>query len=468
MRDRPFAILCLGDFSGRSTGDVVRVDRDDLDAALARARPEARLDTPVDVTIAVSSLEDLHPDRLFDRLPVFGVFRSVRRRLHDPEAFRAAAAEVRRWLTSERPAGRPTDEVRAAPPGPSEGQEVVRSLLAGGGRSREMSGGDEWAAFIRHLVAPHLVAREDPQRPELVAAVDRSSAAVMRGILHHPRFQALEARWRAVDFLTRRLETGSELQLRLLDISKSDLAAGLGGGDEARARRLRQVLVDEPTVPGAVQWSLLVGDYTFEVEDVVLMAALARLAGGAGAPLIAAASPRLLGPQSLEATPDPEDWGVTGEDRERWQALRTSTDARWLGLALPRFLLRLPYGRSGERLESFEFEELSPGAPHEEYLWGNPAFACACLLGQEFSEEGWSFRPAAAELGDLPLYVEEKDGERRTKPCAEVLLTLRAAEIMLERGFMPLLSFRDRDVVRLPRFQSVHEPLAPLAGAWTA
>jgi len=331
-----------------------------------------------------------------------------------------------------------------------------------------MSGGDEWAAFIRHLVAPHLVAREDPQRPELVAAVDRASAAMMRGILHHPRFQALEARWRAVDFLTRRLETGSELQLRLLDISKSDLATSLSGGDEARARRLRQVLVDEPTVPGTVPWSLLVGDYTFEVEDVMLMVALARLAGGAGAPLIAAASPRLLGPQSLEATPDPEDWGATGEDRERWQALRTSTDARWLGLALPRFLLRLPYGRSGERLESFEFEELSPGAPHEEYLWGNPAFACACLLGQAFSEEGWSFRPAAAELGDLPLYVEEKDGERRTKPCAEVLLTLRAAEIMLERGFMPLLSFRDRDVVRLPRFQSVHEPLAPLAGAWTA
>ena len=126
----------------------------------------------------------------------------------------------------------------------------------------------------------------------------------------------------------------------------------------------------------------------------------------------------------------------------------------------------MPYGRDGERLKSFEFEELSAGVRHEEYLWGNPAFACACVLGQAFSEDGWGFQAGAAELDDLPLYVEEKDGERRVKPCAEALLTLRTAEIMLERGFMPLLSFRDRDVVRLADVRSVREPVTGLRGRW--
>lgn len=469
--DTPFRILCLGDFSGRSSGDLIPVDRDDLDDALARSRPELRLDAPVEVTLGVGSLEDFHPDRLFDRLDVFHAFQTVRRRLHDPDGFRAAAAEVRRWMASEAPAAPPVAERGGAEAGPSEGQEIVRDLLAGGGRrARQAAAGDEWAAFLRHIVAPHVVAREDPQRPELVAAVDRASAALMRGILHHPRFQALEAAWRAIDFLTRRLETGTDLQLVLLDVPKADLAAALDGRDQARARMVRRVLIEDAGGrPGGVPWAVLAGNYTVDASasDVALLTTMGRLAREAGAPFIAAASPRLLGADSLDATPDPDDWRrAEAADAERWHALRTSLEAAWVGLALPRFLLRLPYGREGERLETFAFEELSPGAPHEEYLWGNPAFACACVLGQAFSQDGWRLEAGAAELADLPLYVEEKDGERRVKPCAEALLTLRAAEILLERGFMPLLSFRDRDMVRLADVRSIHDPLTALGGRW--
>lgn len=462
--DTPFRILCLGDFSGRSSGEVIAVDRDDLDDALARARPELRLDAPVEVTLGVASLEDFYPDRLFDRLDVFHAFRTVRRRLHDPDGFRAAAAEVRGWMASEASA--------VSGDALSEGQEVVRDLLADGGRrAREAAAGDEWASFLRHIVAPHVVAREDPQRPELVAAVDRASAALMRSILHQPRFQALEAAWRAIDFLTRRLETGTDLQLFVLDVSKAGLAGALDGRDQARARALRRVLIDDTSTPGVGPWAVLAGDYTFDasVEDVAVLTAIGRLAREAGAPFIAAASPRLLGAESLDATPDPDDWRrLDDADAERWGKLRRSLDAVWLGLALPRFLLRLPYGREGERIEAFDFEELSPGAPHEEYLWGNPAFACVGLLGQAFSEAGWRLEPRAAELDDRPLYVEDKDGERRVKPCAEALLTLRAAELILDAGLMPLLSFRDRDVVRLARFQSIRDPLTVLAGRWRA
>src|SRR5262245_1216418 len=127
--DAPFRILCLGDFSARSSGSLVAVDRDELDDVVARLRPELRLDSPVDVTLALTSLEDFHPDRLFERVDVFEALRTVRRRLHDPAGFRAAAAEVRGWMGSEEP---------------DASRDVVRELLAGGGRrAREAAAGDE-------------------------------------------------------------------------------------------------------------------------------------------------------------------------------------------------------------------------------------------------------------------------------------------------------------------------------------
>jgi predicted component of type VI protein secretion system len=138
-----------------------------------------------------------------------------------------------------------------------------------------------------------------------------------------------------------------------------------------------------------------------------------------------------------------------------------------LGLALPRMMLRLPYGKDAATVEAFGFEELPPGSGHEAYLWGNPAVACVYLLGRAFSRSGWELSgDLETEIEELPAHVYHEGGESRIKPCAEVLLSNRAAEAILGRGLMPLLSVRDRDMVRLPRLQSLAEPLTALAGRW--
>ena len=148
--------------------------------------------------------------------------------------------------------------------------------------------------------------------------------------------------------------------------------------------------------------------------------------------------------------------------------LRRSPDARWLGLALPRFLLRLPYGHSTSEIESFAFEEMPAAPEHQRYLWGHPAAACACLLGETFSRHGWSMQPGEVNTVEgLPLHVYQAEGESQLKPCAEVLLTEEAATLLLERGFIPLVSIKGTDRVRVLRFQSVAEPLASLRGRWT-
>src|SRR5690606_22906891 len=119
--------------------------------------------------------------------------------------------------------------------------------------------------------------------------------------------------------------------------------------------------------------------------------------------------------------------------------------------------------------EAFDFEEFAGPPAHEHYLWGNPAIACALLLGQAFTQAGWALRPGLpATIDKLPLYVADREGEAELQPCAEIVMTERAAARIMERGLMPLASIRGTDAVQLVRFQSVASPLAALAGRWRA
>jgi type VI secretion system protein ImpC len=154
-------------------------------------------------------------------------------------------------------------------------------------------------------------------------------------------------------------------------------------------------------------------------------------------------------------------------ERQLFDELRQSAYARWIGLAMPRFLLRMPYGKNGAETERFDFEELSKDPAHERYLWGHPAVACAYLLGEAFTRFGWRMRPGSVlEIDGLPTHVYYRDGEAELKPCAEMLMTEDVAELLLDRGIMPLASIKGSDRVRLVRFQSVADPPAGLAGRW--
>ncbi|MFZ1830052.1 MAG: type VI secretion system contractile sheath large subunit, partial [Candidatus Competibacteraceae bacterium] len=148
-----------------------------------------------------------------------------------------------------------------------------------------------------------------------------------------------------------------------------------------------------------------------------------------------------------------------------WRALRQCMIAPWLGLALPRVLLRLPYGRKTDPVEQLEFEEMPMGRDPGAYLWGNPAFVCARLMTAAFVENGEAFSPGdVLELEGWPAHVYEEAGERVLQPATEVLLSEKAMQAILARGLMPLLGHRQRNAVRLARFQSLAEPATALAG----
>ena len=327
------------------------------------------------------------------------------------------------------------------------------------------------ARLIQDLVAPHIVAKADPRQSRYVAAVDEAIAAQLRRVLHDPAFQALESAWRGLSWLLAHLQPADAWQVHVLDLSRQELAADLSAaaGDLRKSRLFQGLVEQQVDTAGGRRWSALLGLYTFGPgsEDIQLLAALGELAAHAGGPFLGGAAAEVVGCRSLAATPDPDDWQPLEARMEgQWQTLRRSPSAAWLGLALPRFLLRLPYGQASCETDEFPFEEVPADRAHESFLWGHPALVCGALLGPEFVNTGRA--PDAGEtleLDDLPAYTYEADGETRLLPCTEVRLNDRAALAILRRGLMPLLSYRDRSTLRLARFQSLADPPTALRGS---
>lgn len=500
----PMRILIMGDFSGRGhrgrsedatpLGDrpIMRVDVDNFQDVMCRVAPQLHLRlngaSGPDMTVQFRQLDDFHPDELYGKLEVFLALRQIRTRLLDPATFAEAAEELKRPAETQTASTQPSagsggSEVETLADGAESeferllGGKPVESQARPGTSARpaaQQAGAQaDVMRFIRHIVAPHILRETDPQQRQFVASIDVMTAELMRTVLHDPAFQALESAWRAVHWLISRLETGQELGIYLLDVTKDELAADISAvGSDLEASKLHRLLAEQSVqTPGGQPWSLLVGNFTFGTQrhDVALLAALGAIASQAGGPFLAEAEPGVLGCRNLVETPDLHDWRLDDPATEKhWQALRTSSAASWIGLAMPRVMLRLPYGSQTDPIERFEFEELSHRREHEAYLWGNPAFACAMLIAMSFQEQGWSMRLGdQLVVDDLPAHTYSDDaGESTMKPCAEVCLSERGAEEILKRGVMPVMSYRNRNEVRVMRFQSVADPPAPLAGSW--
>ncbi len=489
--DKPFRITILGDFSGRANRGIFEtalanrkpllVDRDNLDEVLGKLGVEVKLPIlgkkSLIVNIKFSELDGFHPDRLFERIEVFKALRETRQALKDPSTFAALAKDLQ---SKDKPPEAIGPQVNVEETLQNiSGQtpvDLLEQILEETQKresctetSRDSS---EWNEFLHQIVRPHLVPDIEQQQSEMVSTIDSAISELMRMILHDSDFQALEAAWRGVHFLTSGLETDSQLKIYLVDISKAELAADLNAGEDLSSTGIYKLLV-EATVEtfGGKPWAVVAGNYFFRknIEDAGLLGRMAKIARASGSPFIAGACDEVLGCESLSKSSNVEDWkaSVDEEGNEAWESLRNLSETSYIGLTLPRFLLRLPYGLETDSIEVFEFEEIPEKPDHNHYLWGNSSFVCAYLLGQTFVRNGLDFQSGIVnEVGGLPLHVYKEDGESQIKPCAEIVFNEKTVETILEMGIMPVLSYKDQDIIRLARLQSLASPLTRLSGRW--
>lgn len=486
----PIRILLLADLGGRESRGAAaatplsdrvppRVDVDNFDDLLRRMAPAVSLATgerdntdeyqPLDIEFR--ELDDFGPDALYQSLELFQSLRNLRQRLLNPSTYDEAADFLKSGTET---AGDAPDSGTAEPQASAKGGSAFEQLL-GGSPVRDTAAAQSARSAIDRLIGsivePHIEKEVDPQLPQLLSALDDSVSEQMRSLLHHPDFQSLEAVWRGVHDLVTSVETGEELQLFLLDVSRSELLADFRTANGQLDRtELYQLLVERGLhTPGGLVWSLLVGNFEFgpAEDDLSLLAGMGAIASQAGAPFLAAAKPELLGCPAIHEAPDPHAWQLDDDAGQAWAALRSLPVARCVGLAFPRVLARLPYGKEADELDQFAFEEIAGAANHADYLWSNPALSCAKLAAMSWLEAEALCEPGEVlDLTDLPACTYLDDGERKLLPCAEALLSERTAEYMANHGIMSIMSYRDRNSARLLRFQSIASPLARLQGAW--
>lgn len=460
----PFRVLVAADLMGRSPRKPLElrrpvfVDRDNLEDVLERLGPELSLEVASGappIHLRFREIDDFHPDQLLTSLEKWLD--------QHGDAIKSAEAEA----PPESPEKKATQEIQEDPPSP---QPEAPPATDGGLLDQILDASENGQEsenrkppppkplpddVMESIVAPHRVAKPDPREALLQGNREARLGELLRRVLHHPEFQALESVWRGLRWLVRNVETDADLQIFVLDLSREEIV-------ESEAPKL----LFRPE-PGEPPWTAVTALHFFHPtgDDVSILTRIAEGAAAAEAPFITGATDAWIGCERLADTPDPDDWGDFPEP-QGWEELRARDDASYLGLALPRFLLRLPYGPKTDPLDELsDFEEMADPPNHEDHLWGHPGLACAKLLCDAFRQSGWGFRPGEVlDIDGLPVFVYQRDGESVTTPTAEVYLTERAAAKILKAGFMPLLSYKNQDRIRLARFQSIAAPVVGSVG----
>ncbi|TVR51885.1 MAG: type VI secretion system contractile sheath large subunit [Puniceicoccaceae bacterium] len=304
----------------------------------------------------------------------------------------------------------------------------------------------------------------------IIAEIDRKLSEQINHILHHEDFQKLEGSWRGLHHLVTNTETDEKLKIRVFNISKNELGKTLKkfkGAAWDQSPLFRKIYEDEFGTPGGSPYGALVGDFYFNHSppDVEILKGMAQIAAAAHAPFITGTDPGLLNMESWQELSNPRDLTKIFQTAEYapWNSLRESEDAKYLGMAMPRFLSRLPYGANTLPVEGFAFEEDTEGADHSKYTWANAAYAMATNITRAFKLYGWCARIRGVESGGmvegLPCHTfPTDDGGVDMKCPTEIAITDRREAELAKNGMMPLSHWKNTDYAVFVGAQSLHKP----------
>jgi type VI secretion system protein ImpC len=304
----------------------------------------------------------------------------------------------------------------------------------------------------------------------MIAEIDKKLTEQVNLVLHHTDFQKLESAWRGLSYLVNNTETDEMLKIKVLNISKGDLAKTLRkfkGTAWDQSPIFKKLYEQEFGQLGGQPYGCLVGDYYFDHSppDVELLGEIAKVAAAAHAPFLAAAQPSLFQMDSWAELANPRDLTKIFQTPEyaAWRSLRESEDARYIGLAMPRFLGRLPYGSKTDPVEQFVFEEDTEGADSNKYAWVNAAYAMAVNINKSFKEYGWCSRIRGVESGGavegLPSHTFPTDDGGVDQKCpTEIAISDRREAELAKNGMMPLIHRKNTDVAAFIGAQSLQKP----------
>ena len=304
----------------------------------------------------------------------------------------------------------------------------------------------------------------------MIAEIDQKLTEQVNQIIHNDEFQKLEGTWRGLHHLVNNTETDELLKIRVFNVSKKDLGKTLKkfkGTAWDQSPIFKKMYEEEYGQFGGEPYGCLIGDYYFDHSppDVELLGEMAQVSAASHAPFISAVNPTLMQMESWQELSNPRDLTKIFQTPEyaAWRSLREADDSRYIGLAMPRFLARQPYGAKSDPVEEFDFEEDTEGADSNKYCWANSAFAMATNINRSFKEFGWCSQIRGIESGGavegLPTHTfPTDDGGVDMKCPTEIAISDRREAELAKNGFMPLVHKKNSDFAAFIGAQSLQKP----------
>ena len=304
----------------------------------------------------------------------------------------------------------------------------------------------------------------------IIKSLDDKLSAQINQIIHHADFQQMEGAWRGLSYLVNNTESDEKLKIRVLNVSKKELSkmfSKYNGVAWDQSPLFKQVYEQEFGQLGGHPYGCLVGDYQFDNSnpDVDLLKGMAQIAAASHAPFITSPKPSLFQMESWQELSDPRDLSKKFQTPEyaAWRSFRASDDSRYVGMAMPRFLARLPYGAQTNPVDGFAFEEEASGGDHTRYTWANAAYAMAANINRSFKQYGWCTSIRGVESGgtvaNLPTHTfKTDDGGVDIRCPTEIGISDRREAELAKNGLMPLVHRKNSDSAAFIGAQSLHQP----------
>jgi type VI secretion system protein ImpC len=329
---------------------------------------------------------------------------------------------------------------------------------------------DYFRQFLDRLVKPGQVISKDVESSvkHWIGQIDQKLSAQLNEVMHDPGFQKLEGTWRGLHYLVHQSETGENLKVRVLNVTKKELFKDLERAAEFDQSALfKRIYEEEYGQLGGKPYGMLVGDYEFSrtSEDIGLLKMISGVAASSHAPFVANASSKMFNMNSFTEMPNPRDLAKIFEsaDYAPWRSFRDSEDSRFTALAMPRVLARLPYGPDFKTVSEFNFVETVDGKEHDKYAWMGAAWAYAARITDAFAQYGWLARTRGVEGGGkvegLPVHTfPTDDGDVAMKCPTEIAISDRREYELSNLGFLPLLHSKGSDFAVFMGAQSCQKP----------
>ncbi|MBP6116974.1 MAG: type VI secretion system contractile sheath large subunit [Neisseriaceae bacterium] len=300
-----------------------------------------------------------------------------------------------------------------------------------------------------------------------IAKIDDLISAQLDEILHHETVQAIEGTWRGLKFLVDRTDFRQNVKIDVLDISKEDLIRDFEDAPEIVQSGLYQhTYTAEYDTPGGQPFGSIISAYEFDglPQDIELLRNISKISAAAHMPFIGSVGPEFFGKETMEEVASIKDIGNYFDRAEyiKWNSFRNTDDARYIGLTLPRFLGRLPYGKETIPVRSFNYAEQVKGPDHNRYLWANASFAFAANMVRSFIKNGWCVQIRGPQAGglieNLPIHLYDLGSGAQMKIPTEVLIPETREFEFANLGFMPMSFYKNHDFACFFSANSAQKP----------